>query len=266
MTAYIMTRGRIKNIRRILPFWERQQIPVNLVVESEEYEIHKDNFQGPTVKVVPLPKKDQGFGFACNYAVRHAKMRGHRSIIMSDDDLHPETGSDFWKLLHEAEKPGVIGIGATRDLHDHFTKGATARNKGVMLCPGGWGQQIYALNVSMAMKIGNFDPKLDCFGEGHEIIREGIAWEAIPWLVHCGVRARAIGARYAAGGISSLYPDPKERARREERCREIIYERWPDYVSPPKTRPRVAWQRMLDDYIPGWRGLSAMHGGQWHDQ
>lgn len=266
MTVYIMTRSRLGNLPRIIPAWREQGIPVNLVVERSEYIDHlslvnRNNWSG--VEVLPLRLENRGFGYACRSAVEHASKHRHESIIMSDDDLLPKTGSDFHPLLEEAAKDGVLGVGATRPIHDHFTKGATARLHGVILCPGGWGQQLYALNVPMAMELGNFDPRLTCFGEGHEMIRQGIS-HGIPWLVHCDVKAKPIGARYAPGGLSSLYPG-NERAEEEIKCRRIIHDRWPQYTSEPEARPRVAWAKMLNDYIPGWKHLSAMHGGQWEE-
>ncbi len=50
-----------------------------------------------------------------------------------------------------------------------------------------------------------------------------------------------------------------DRTSAELACRAIIYERWPQYVSPPDKPPRMAWQRMLTDYIPDWRAHSALH-------
>ncbi len=266
--AYIITRNRYENLIKIIPRWLDQDFQVMLVVDPSEYQDHIDfkyEFRNWTGHVaVTAPKKaDGGVGYQRKWAMIQAALRGSRSIIMSDDDMRPANGSDMALLLKEALGHRVLGVGATRSLHDRNSKGATSRNDGVILCPGGWGMQLFSLNVDRTHELGNFDPKLDCFGEDAELMRQGIS-ERVPWLVHCGVKCEAIGARYAPGGINDLIPDPVQRGLRERYCRGLIHERWPDYTSDPDARPRMAWQRMLDDYIPGWRSMSAIHGGVWH--
>jgi hypothetical protein len=183
-------------------------------------------------------------------------------MIMSDDDMRPTATSNMKWLLEEARKSNVVGIGATRSLHDRNSKGAISRNHGPILCPGGWGMQLFALNVNNTIEVGNFDSALDCFGEDAELERMGIATIGIPWLVHCDVKCEAIGVRYDPGGMNSFITDGT-RALREIECRRIIHERWPMYTSEPERRPNMRWQKMLDDYITGWRELSAIHGGSW---
>jgi hypothetical protein len=183
-------------------------------------------------------------------------------MIMSDDDMRPTATTNMTRLLTAARKSNVIGIGATRSLHDRNSKGAISRNHGPILCPGGWGMQLFALNIKNTIEVGNFDSELDCFGEDAELERMGIATIGIPWLVHCDVKCEAIGVRYDPGGMNSFITDGT-RALREIACRRIIHERWPMYTSAPERRPNMRWQKMLDDYITGWRELSAIHGGSW---
>ena len=118
--------------------------------------------------------------------------------------------------------------------------------------------QLFALNIPNTIAVGNFDERLDCFGEDAELMRQGIA-AGIPWRIHCDVWCETIGARYAPGGMMSYAP--YDRQQREIECRRIIHERWPDYTSKPEARPRMAWKRFYDDMIPGWQNLSAIHGG-----
>jgi hypothetical protein len=163
-------------------------------------------------------------------------------------------------LLAEAALPGVLGIGAVRSIHDHFTGGAISRNTGVILCPGGWGFQLFGLNVRTALELGNFDPLLHSYGEDGELCRNGIR-AGIPWRAHCDVKCAPIGKRYAPGGISTRFRRPEERTAAERECLTIIHDRWPYYTNRPENPLRVAWQRMLDHYIPDWRERSAIHGG-----
>jgi hypothetical protein len=269
MTVYIPTRDRIANLRKIIPRWLEQNIPVVLVVEKSELLEHVNLIRSERswrdVSVISPKREERGIGYARRFAVNHAHRAGLSSIIMSDDDLRPVADPSIHMLLGEARKSDVLGIGAVRSLHDRFTNGAVSANHGPMLCPGGWGMQIFGLNVQNAIDVGNFDQQLDCFGEDHELMRNGIAVAGIPWLVHCDVRCEPIGVRYDPGGLNSFIEsrDDGTRAAREIACRRILYARWPKYVSTPESRPRMRWQKMLDDYIPDWRARSAMHGGKW---
>jgi hypothetical protein len=237
---------------------------VVLVVEESEYGKHDvliKSMGWDNVEAIIPPSYNRGVGYARRYAVSRASARGLRSMIMSDDDVMPSPDSNMKLLLTEAGKRGILGIGATRSLHDRYSGGVTAERDDIILCPGGWGMQLFALNIAETIKLGSFDSRLDCFGEDHELMRNGIA-AGIPWLVHCGVKCVPLGVRYDPGGLNSYIGDG-DRAAREIACRNIIYRRWPKYTSIPEARPRMRWQKMMDDYIPGWRGKSAMHGGEW---
>jgi glycosyltransferase involved in cell wall biosynthesis len=264
ITVYIPTLDRVDMIQKTVPHWLVQEMPVRLVVERREYRAYtelKNRMKwGKQVYILPLPLAGRGIGYARNYAVKHARATHLDAIIMSDDDVYIHDDSDAWDLIDAVEKPGVLGVGAVRTLHDRFTNGAISRNHGVILCPGGWGFTVKALNVQTALKCGNFDPALHSFGEDAELARQGIA-RGIPWRVHCDVVFVSLNKRLDPGGFSSKYHTLEGRLAGELECRSIIHKRWPDYTSEPDKRPRVAWQRMLDDYIPEWRNYSVLHGG-----
>lgn len=264
MTVYIMTRDRLDNLRKIIPRWQAQRIPVVLVVELEEVQMHREfvNAAGfSDIRIIATQQENRGIGHKRRFAVIHAKSQKLRSIIMSDDDMRPANGAIMHSLLRQASKPSVLGIGAIRSIHDRFTGGALSRRSDVILCPGGWGFQLFALNIDNTMSVGNFNSRLDCYGEDAELMRLGIS-NGIPWLVHCGVRSEPLGKRYDPGGMNAYISDGTRLAREQE-CRRIIHERWPQYTSSPEAKPRMQWQKMLNDYIPGWKGLSALHGGRW---
>lgn len=266
--VYIPTRSRHKNLLKIVPRWLWQDFKVTLVTEEKELRDHQELIWqqgwGQSARVIAPPQKERGIGLARRYAVAHAARNDRKAIIMSDDDLRPAEDSEMYKLVDEAAKPGVLGVGAVRRIHDHFTGGKLFLNSGVILCPGGWGQQVFGLNVRQAIDLGNFDARLDCFGEDAELERQGIA-ARIPWLVHCDVLSEPIGVRYAPGGLATFTGTRTARAEREIACRRIIHKRWPKYTSEPEARSRMAWQKMLTDYIPEWKTLSAMHGGEWRN-
>ena len=52
----------------------------------------------------------------------------------------PDKASDFHELLDWAERPDVLGIGATRpDPTTALPEELSPANSGAILCPGGWG-------------------------------------------------------------------------------------------------------------------------------
>lgn len=265
MTVYIPTMGRYANIARIVPLWLEQGMKVRLVVEPgaeyREYSriILAHQWTG-LVKAVPVSRRNNGIGYARGFCVHHAERDGLKSFIMSDDDMRPAPGSNMNELLAAAEDSDTIGVGAVRSIHDRFTGGAVSRNTGVILCPGGWGFQLFALNVANAIGLGNFDERLHSYGEDGELARQGIA-AGIPWRVHCDVRCAPVGKRYDPGGINTRFLNRAKRTAAEIECLTIIHDRWPAYTNAPDRPLRVAWQKMLSDYIPGWKAKSAIHGG-----
>jgi hypothetical protein len=266
MTVYIATRGRQGNIRRIVPKWLDSGQPVRLFTEDEETDtllaMIKQEEWGSNVRVSSTGKA-RGIGAIRNRMVRHAARHDELSIILAEDDASPHVDSDWEELLRIAALPDVLGIGATRPLHDRFSHGFTAQKHGPILCPGGWGFVLHGLNVPNAIRAGNYDPKLHTIGDDAELARNGIAQLGIPWLVHCDVRWDSLGTRYAAGGINARFAEDLDaRAAAERQCFAIIHERWPAYTNEPGRPLRVQWQKMLDDYLPEWRKSSAMHGGR----
>jgi hypothetical protein len=262
--VYIPTLSRTDMLKKTVPQWIDQGLQIRLVVDRAEFSIHdklkRAEDWGRDVYILPLPLSGRGMGYARNFIVQHAKKTSLVSIIMSDDDVHIHTNSNASLLLEEAEKPGVLGVGAIRSLHDRFTNGAISKNHGAILCPGGWGFTIHGLNIETALACGNFDPKLHSFGEDAELARMGII-RGIPWRVHCDVEFVSLNKRLDPGGFSAKYQTLEARLTAELECRKIIHRKWPNYTSIPEKKPRVAWQKLLNDYIPNWKEASAIHGG-----
>jgi hypothetical protein len=264
MTVYIPTRGRPDNIRKIVPRWLEIGQAVRLVTEHEEVDgllaLKRDENWGGNVRVSTTGGA-KGIGAIRHNIVVRAAHTGHDSIILAEDDASPDVHSDWDELLRIAALPNVLGIGATRPIHDRFSGGAVSRNYGPILCPGGWGFVLFGLNVHNAIRAGNYDPKLHTIADDAELARNGIATLGLPWLVHCNVRWSSLGTRYAAGGINARFGEDREkRAAAERECFAIIHERWPAYTNAPDKPLRMQWQKFLDRYLWAWREDSAMHG------
>jgi hypothetical protein len=265
--VFICTKQRFGNLMKVVPRWldtTPRHVPVILVTDKSEAADTKSLIareQWPDrVWVYRLREDNAGIGFARHEALRLAGRKDYVSIIMADDDIMPKHGVSVNPLLRVARRDSVLGIGATRSYHDWLSNGVTGIRKDPILCPSGWGFQLFALNVQNTLSLGNYDPRLDCFGEDAELMRRGIS-AGIPWLVHCGVKCETIGNRHAPGGIASLTATPVSRSHREAQCQRIIHDMWPEFTSCPPKPSRMAWGKMYDRYIPGWRERSAIHGG-----
>lgn len=263
-SVYIPTLGRMDMLRKTVPAWMKQGIPIRLVVPKVQYADHvalRDNQKWNGVSVVALPSGTYGLGETRQFILHHADTFNFPAVIISDDDHRPRAGTSMWDLLAAALDPTALGVGASRPLTDRFNGGALIRNRGIIMCPGGWGFTVFGLNVRNAVRIGGFDPEIRFFGEDAELARNGIA-HGLFWRASCDVWIEQLNVRNAPGGISAVFGgDPSKRAAAELEDRTYIHGLWPEYVSRPDQKPRMAWGRMLDDYVPGWRARSALHGG-----
>lgn len=304
--VYIPTRNRLKNVERVVPGWLAQDFDVVLVTDPREKQLHlrfvaekfglarmtrNMNDHTPGVTVIAPGQSNMGFGYQCDFAARHAADEHVLTFVLSDDDLMPiecksvgpkDCTCGYMQLLVDelANRPDYLGMGAVRDYHDLMTRnlpnGPVSKHSGVVLCPAGWGQQCYAINTRKLFALGGFDKRLTCFGEGHDLIRKSIVRGKRPWLVHAGVKVKAIGKRYEPGGLDTYaaevqrhhdrlgignyrnMPTAEVRTLLENDCKAIIHKDWPRYTT---ATGRVMWKKMLDENIPFWTAQSALHGG-----
>jgi len=252
-------------LKRTVPRWLDQPVrPLRLVVPSGEYAAHvalRDEQEWEGVYVVSLPRGSWGIGASRHFCVEHAYDCGYDEIIITDDDYRPARGTDVRKLLEAAQDPYALGVGAVRSLLDRFNHGKLSELSGPILCPGGWGFMVYALNLRNVRAVGSFDPELS-FCEDAELMRNGVT-HGLPWRVHCDVWTEALAKRYEPGGIASTFRSPDERAADEARCLRLIESRWPKYQKQiAGGKSRMSWVGIHDDYMPGWRERSALHGGR----
>jgi glycosyltransferase involved in cell wall biosynthesis len=264
--VYICTKDRFGNLVKVVPRWMTFQYPIVLVVDRDDAIdtqslIRREGWES-RVRVQRLRENNRGIGYARRAAVRHAESNGHQTIIMADDDIMPRAGTDLYRLFNQAHRPDTLGIGATHSQHDLLTGGFTKTSDMPILCPSGYGFQLFGLNVRNAIAVGSFDVQLDVFGEDAELMRHGIV-AGFPWKLHCGVKCQKIGKRGDPGGIESLTRGDRYSDRRESEiwCQEHIHRRWPEYTSEPPKPSRMAWQKFYNHYMPDWRKLSAIHGG-----
>jgi len=267
MSVYIPTCGRIEMLKKTVPWWIEQELGIRLVVKPEEYDEHvnlrdSQGWRGP-VSVLRLPRRySKGIAASRRFCIEHAARMGYTEIIMSDDDHRPSNGTDAGMLLDAVrDHPDALGVGSVCSMLDRFHQGRLSQLHEVILCPSGWGLMVSALNVQNVISLGNFDVGLT-YQSDTELMRNGIT-RGMPWLIHCDVWVTSVGKRFAPGGIAGTFNSIAERDAEMARCLRLIESRWPRYQRPMKdgVRSRMYWAKMRDDYTPGWRELSALHGG-----
>lgn len=250
---YIHTRDRLNLLERSLPHWLAQRCPsITLVVETSEYYSTRrwlnEHGWGNAVDLLRLRQVNAGMGNARHMAVKHANAAGHKVIIMSDDDQYPKPGSDVRDLARFVWRRKAMGIGACMSIYGLSLGNDVIKETSEPIpVTGSWGYQMFALNIDIAMEVGNFDRRLTCGWEDHELNRAGIA-AGFQWHIHTGVPAVTMAKRYGPGGISTLYPDLDVRKAQEKECHRMIHERWPAFVSTPDKPYRCSWTKMLRHY------------------
>lgn len=264
--VYIPTRNRLTNLVRILPAWDKQK-PDNILLAVEPGEVKKHekflrensivHSLGTEINVVPVRPEDRGIGYTRNFMVKHARNMGFEAIVMADDDSMPNPDTNVWKLVKRLESTPTIGLGACFSFYGLMLGNKRIRETSrPYLVPGGMGYIMFSLNLPLLEELDiNFDKRLHTFWEDAELVRDGMEAGGLAWHVHTGVKATSIGKRYERGGLSAANNESrKKRSRRERECRQIVYDKWGSkYISHPDKRPRCAWQKMLDDFVEGWR-------------
>lgn len=263
--VYIPTRDRLTNLVKILPKWAEQKPErIYLVVEPHERDKHlkllgENSWLSSLENVTVLaPKRsDKGIGYTRHFVVNHAMNVGHKGIIMADDDSMPNADSNIWKLVQRLNNTKSIGIGACFPFYGLMLGNDVIRETSrPYLVPGGMGYIMFSLNLQLLAELEiNFDKRLHTFWEDAELVRDGMREGGLAWHIHTGAWATSIGKRHARGGLSAANSESKKkRAKREWQCRKIVYDKWgPEYISHPDKRPRCAWQKMLDEFVEGWR-------------
>jgi hypothetical protein len=255
VVAYIPTRARAHLLKKVLPKWEKQNNvgAVILVVEPwEGKEMMALARPYDKVWVEILPRFDRGIAYARQRILRIAKTDGLDRIIMCDDDLYPSVGQDVSKLLEfpEGEHP-TLGMGASLSFYGLTFGNDTLRERhDPLLCYNALGKRLFGIDVNAALEIGGYDIRLHSFGSDNDIVRQGAKDLQSLWYVHAGMKATSIGKRYEPGGIEDLAGD---RHAREVQCHEIMYGKWPKYVTPPTSRFMCKWKKLMDDFIPDWK-------------
>lgn len=276
--VYIISRGRSKNVPKLLTAWKQQRdFKVVFVVDPFECHLYMqevlraNEFSDHDARVVSPGQDNLGLGYARKFAVEHAAFNDiGESFVMSDDDIEPRVSSDAALLCKTAARSDAIAVGARVPYHDWSMAPKDGLTKlrdfdRVVFCPSGMAFRLFGVNVDNAMEL-NFDPRFTCQNEDSEFMRGHIE-RGTPWLLDVRVEAKSIGARYTPGGVRNYLGDiaaeDVDADLEVKKCHMLAKQRWPDFVNAP-TEPKIRtrWAKMYDTYMPGWRDRSAIHGGQ----
>lgn len=258
MQVFIPSMGRVENLNVALPAWKKHFDVVNYVVAADEVSQYNDRifqlgYRG-AINVIGLPERVHGIGHIRRHIVNISSTMGLETIVMSDDDIIPHKTSDFdlsdWALR---DGESILGVGCTTSYHSLLLgdRKQLLAKPDLIYCASGYGFRMFGLNIPRARAIGNFDANLHTAFEDAELMRCGIA-EELSWYLDPNVKGMSLGKRYSAGGLDMMAGEL--RSDMEDECFEHCKLKWPAYLSVgPSGRKRMAWQKMLTDYIPRWR-------------
>lgn len=249
----IHTRSRIPILMRSLPRWAEvtpHDIPINLVVEPQEVEEHRDflsdNDFGRFINIIRVPKRNMGMGNSRNVGAQEAWRLKFPSFITTDDDLYPRVDPTI--LLKAAVHRDIFGIGAYVGLYGMHM--GIQPDTGIHRTSVGF--RMWAMNTHKVGKVGGFPIEFKGYDD-HEMARRGMKKLHLPWAVHSGVPIGSIGKIGDPGGMSSL-PGMDNLYNRKHTAHVLSYQRWPDYVNDPDRcvgRQRcgymMQWKRFMMD-------------------
>lgn len=254
--VFIPSRGRLHSARKHAKLWADEGFDVNFVVEPNEYLSYVQTIGNPDIQVHPLPKINQGIGYARDHILTLAESYGMKAIVVSDDDMRPKR--NIQALVETAMHPRVLGVTARYSYHDLCLGPDIKHRQDLILLPSLTFKMI-GLNVQNAISIGGFDHELDGL-EDNDFALRGLQ-NGIPWMIHLGTWSTSTGPRFAPGGLSAyclkagidmdIPPWYKQ-----------MHDLWPDYINGYKTpKIRFSWKKAYDDMLPDWQKWSALHGG-----
>lgn len=269
--VYIPTRGRWDRLEKIVQAWHFWGFRVYLVTELDQEEsagqfyrdYHQhDNFTDDLRIIYGAEKPGKGIGYVRNWIVRIAADHNEDAFVMSDDDCYPANNTVDPRALCEAVRAyPVLACAASHGQQNHFLGGLLESHPNqVVLAANGICFQLFATNTNRALNVGNFDTALKVY-EDSEFMRCGIK-NGFPWALHTGVRMVKTGRSGDAGGIQDYIDVSYRESVLVEETRNRLADRWgDDIIARPPKRPRQAWAKFYDRYIPNWREYSAGHGG-----
>lgn len=272
--VFIPSRGRSDLVEKMSAYWLNDYFNVTYVVEPhdlEEYSIAVEKLEAGfekerlAIKVHPIPKDDQGIGYARHHCVIAAASYGYKSIMLCDDDFKPGKISNFDTMVEIAQNPKVMGITARYGYHDLALGPGIRGRDDLVLMPTG-SQAVVALNIHNVMELGNYDKELD-YAEDCDLFLRTLK-AGIPWMIHLGASAVSVGVRYAPGGMADYAGDKEALAAKKGDWHNAIHDKWPEFTNAHTEKClgkqnciRMGWRKAYDTLIPEWREWSALHGG-----
>ena len=257
----IPTMHRHENLKVAIPKWLNHfdgEDTIDLYVAASEWSA-TDSLAAregwpENVQVRSIHPSVQGIGAIRNYIVDEQAYYGRDVIIMSDDDIFPSPKAEFHDPFIDSEY-AMLGVGCVTSYHSLLLGDRKDMMKGtdLIFARSGYGFRMFWLNVPLVMGVGNFDKNLDVCFEDAELMRQGVS-NGLTWWLDPYLKASPLGKRFAEGGLAAYTGDPETREERTQANYDHLYELWPQYIKEPPSR-RMAWQRMLNDYIAYWQEL-----------
>jgi len=224
-----------------------------LLTEPGQVAAHKILLRELGVKkeivVLGHPRRNKGVGYARMRAVEVAATFGVEAFIMSDDDMvitkgHPDVLLDF-----VAAGKAIICAGWMSNYGLWVPDGNKIKNEPNLVIPcGGARDRVMAINTALAMRAGNFHPKLKWL-DTQEMNRRGMKAGHL-WYIHTGCHIAMVNKPRDPGGIQAVFKTEEDREAQGRRDHETVYKLWgPKYISQPPKRMATKWLKMATDFI-----------------
>jgi len=253
--VYIPTLNRPELIEKTLPFWEKQDADVTLVIDPVKKQ--ENAYAKLPVDKLLLPGRRMGMGAIRQFILEDATDRGLEAFVMSDDDAYPYRGN-IVNLCHAVLEEDVVGCGACYSYHGLMIGNEVLDTRTRFPIAGGYGHTLVGINVTNALFAGGYPKELTAWGEDTELQRRGIV-EEMPWYYSTEVELKATAKRFAPGGLTYRYPG-QQRERQELKSKKWVAKEWPEYVSQSAGgRLRFQWKKFQNDYDPTWADRIPKH-------
>ena len=252
------SRDRADTVVPNLIKWIEQDLPIAIVTEPDQTHLYRQALReadiARSVRVLALSQSNAGLGNSRRWCtvLAHQEFE-YDAFIMADDDVHPKPGHDVRKLLDFVAAERAMGCAGWMPPYGQWVPdGNNIAKEPNLVVPTMSGDRIYALNTELAIKAGNFNPKITVTYENVELMRQGARLGHL-WYIHSGVHTHSVGKRDAPGGLVAYSGGtPEARHAKEVLSHQVCHDLWPAYITQPPKRYSCQWRRLVTELIsPG---------------
>lgn len=254
---FISSRQRVDHIEKTITKWVEvgalEAGGLHVIVEPKEKNKYKPVVKDLTDgqgKLIVLPKNNMGLPYSRRHAFLRAWRMGHKSFIISDDDLYPK--DDPRILLKSARSQKVLGIGSYVSIYGLLL--GVQPNSGIYYTNGSLGfGGCFAINTQNMYRLGGFDDFFVGPGQSDRgMAIRGMYELGILWRMNSAFQIDHINQIGDPGGVDSfLKHKGKDRDYYHHEWHKWLYRKHPDYISDPAKCKKQKAKSTRDRSKPG---------------